>query len=133
MRPPAAVEGVVARVLWWGGLLSVGLMLVSLVAYVGQGLPHAEEIMVTVRDHHATGSGPDVFTTPAAISRALSHRPPDPLGLIALGLLGLLATPVLGVALVIPAFWRQGDRTYALIAAAVLGMLLVGLGLSFGG
>jgi uncharacterized membrane protein len=131
MRPPAAVERIAARVLWWGGLLSVALILGSLVAYVWQGQPHAQEIVRAVQDRGA-GPGPDVFATPAAIRQALAHRPPDPLGVIAVGLLCLLATPVVGVALVIPAFWREGDRTYALIAAAVLAMLLVGFALSLG-
>jgi uncharacterized membrane protein len=47
------------------------------------------------------------------------HQP----GLVSLSV-GVLST-LAGVALAIPAFWREGDRQYALIAAAVLAMLLV--------
>jgi uncharacterized membrane protein len=78
------------------------------------------------------GRALDVFTSLADVRRALSQHPPDPLGVTALGLVCLLATPVAGVALAIPAFWRAGDRQYALIAAAVLAMLLVSAALAGG-
>jgi uncharacterized membrane protein len=128
---PAPVERIVSRVLTWGGLLSVCLMLAGLAAFVLQGQPHVREIVRVVHNREA-GRALDVFTSLADVRRALSQHPPDPLGVTALGLVCLLATPVAGVALAIPAFWRAGDRQYALIAAAVLAMLLVSAALAGG-
>jgi uncharacterized membrane protein len=56
----------------------------------------------------------------------------DPLAVTALGLVALMATPILAVALAIPAFLRAGDRRYAAIAAFVLTLLVVSLTLAGG-
>jgi uncharacterized membrane protein len=56
----------------------------------------------------------------------------DPLAVTALGLVALMATPIVAVALAIPAFLRTGDRRYAVIAAIVLAMLVVSLGVAGG-
>jgi uncharacterized membrane protein len=47
--------------------------------------------------------------------------------LVTLGLLVLMATPVMRVAVSVVAFTHQRDRTYALITAAVLCLLLLSL------
>ena len=47
--------------------------------------------------------------------------------LIQLGLLVLIATPILRVAFSAYGFWRQGDRTYVIITLIVLGLLLYSL------
>lgn len=47
--------------------------------------------------------------------------------LIQLGLLVLIATPILRVAFSAYGFWRQGDRTYVIITSIVLGLLLYSL------
>lgn len=47
--------------------------------------------------------------------------------IVTLGLLVLIATPVVRVAVSIFAFVYQGDRVYTLITAAVLGLLLLSL------
>jgi uncharacterized membrane protein len=74
--------------------------------------------------HHATYTGePDDLKRVSGIVRgafALSGR-----GLIQLGLLVLIATPVARVGFSLYAFARQRDRTYVLITAVVL-VLLVG-------
>jgi uncharacterized membrane protein len=49
-------------------------------------------------------------------------------GVIQLGLLLLVATPVARVALTLVAFARQGDRRYIVIASLVLALLLLSLG-----
>jgi uncharacterized membrane protein len=127
-----AVQHLVGRVLLWGGLLSISLVVAGLVAYAWQGAPHAQDI---VRAVHVRQSGPglDVYTTLGEVRRALGQHPPDALALAALGLVCLLATPVAGVALAIAAFWQQGDREYTAIAAALLAMLLVSFALAAAG
>jgi uncharacterized membrane protein len=47
--------------------------------------------------------------------------------LIQIGLLVLIATPVLRVAFSAYGFWQQGDRTYVIITLIVLGLLLYSL------
>lgn len=47
--------------------------------------------------------------------------------IIVVGLLMLVATPVLRVAISIFAFLHQGDKTFALITAVVLALLLISL------
>jgi uncharacterized membrane protein len=127
----AGVERIVARVLMWGGLLSVSLVLGGLAIYALQGQPSPGGVAQSLRDqqaHHPV----EVFTSLGDIRRALFRRPPDGLAITALGLACLLATPVTAVGLAIPAFWREGDRQYAVIAAIVLSMLLVSLVLAGG-
>src|SRR5216117_3127851 len=53
---------------------------------------------------------PRVFVSLRNVLGALSARPPDPLAIVALGLVLLLITPVLGVAAAVPGFLRDGDR-----------------------
>lgn len=131
MSGPSAVERLVARALLWGGLLSVSLMLGGLVVYAAQGQPAARDVVRVVHNRQA-GHAVDVFTSLGDVRRALAHRPPDALAIATLGLVCLLVTPVAGVALAAIAFWRQGDRTYTTIAAAVLALLLASLALAGG-
>jgi uncharacterized membrane protein len=49
----------------------------------------------------------------------------DPVGILTLGLLLLIAGPAIGLVYLIPAFLRTPDRLYALVALLVL-MILVG-------
>lgn len=49
------------------------------------------------------------------------------LGLMATGVLILLATPIFRVALLIIVFAREHDRLYAVISAIVLAVLIIGL------
>jgi len=132
MSAPVAVERVIARLLMLGGLLSVSLVLAGLVVYAAQGHPEAREMVRVVHNREA-GRAVDVFTSLGDVRRALAQRPPDPLAVTALGLVCLLATPVLGVAAAGVGFWRAGDREYALIAGVVLAMLLLSFALAAGG
>ena len=126
------VERLVARVLLLGGLLSVSLVLGGLVVYAIQGHPEAREIVRVIENRQA-GRAVDVFSSLGDVRRALGQRPPDPLAVTALGLVCLVATPVLGVAGAVVAFWRAGDRQYAAIAGVVLGMLVLSFALAAGG
>lgn len=129
MTVTSDIQRVVGRVLLGGGMLSLALILLGLAIYVAEGAPNAREI---VRAVHLRESGPglDVYPTLGSVRHALAQRPPDGLALTALGLICLLATPVVGVALAIGAFWRHGDREYTVIAAAILTMLLVSFALA---
>jgi uncharacterized membrane protein len=125
------VERIVARTLMWGGLLSVSLVLGGLATYALQGHPSLRAVAPGLHDQQ--GQRPvEVFTSLGDIRRALSRHPPDALPIGALGLACLLVTPVTAVGLAIPAFWHEGDRQYAVIAAVVLGMLLLSLALAGG-
>jgi uncharacterized membrane protein len=128
---PPHVERLVARVLLWGGLLSVSLILGGLVVYAATGHPHAREIVRVVHNRE-TGRAIDVFTSLGDVRRALVQRPPDPLAITALGLVCLLATPAVGVAVAVAGFWRAGDRLYAGIAAIVLAMLVLSFAVAGG-
>jgi uncharacterized membrane protein len=121
------VEGLVARVLLWGGLLSLALVVLGLGLYAAQGGFHAHLLDL----HRAVtpkrdARQPEVFVSLTEVFGGLATRPVDPLAVIALGLVLLLVTPVLGVALAIPGFLAVSDRRYAAIAAIVLTMLVLG-------
>jgi uncharacterized membrane protein len=129
---PTEIQHVVGRVLLGGGLLALILIVAGLVIYVAEGAPNASEIVKAVQLRES-GPALDVYPTLGSVRRALAQHPPDGLALTALGLVCLLATPVVGVALAIGAFWRHGDREYTLIAGAILTMLLVSFVLAAAG
>ena len=131
MTDASVAERLVSRVLLWGGLLGVALILLGLVVYASSGHPHAREI-VRVMHNREAGRALDVFTSLGDVRRALTQQPPDPLAVTALGLVCLLVTPAVGVAVATCAFWSVGDRLYAGIAALVLGMLLLSFAMAGG-
>jgi uncharacterized membrane protein len=51
----------------------------------------------------------------------------DPRGIVQLGILVLIATPIVRVAFMLVAFARQRDRLYVALTAIVLALLLYGL------
>lgn len=65
------------------------------------------------------------LTSPTAVLSAAAKF--DPRGLMALGVLVLIATPVARVAFSLVTFAMERDRVYVLITAIVLGLLGVGL------
>jgi uncharacterized membrane protein len=68
-----------------------------------------------------------IFTSLSQIITGVSTSPVDPLAVVALGLVVLLSTPVLGVALAAGTFAARRDRTYLLISGLVLVILLLSL------
>lgn len=120
------VEGTIARVLLWGGVAGAALMVIGLVLSAGHG---ALAGAVAELQHPAGAAHAPVVTSLRDVWRGLSSRPIDPLAVIDLGLVGLMLTPVAGVATAIPAFLREGDRRYAMVASFVLALLLAGLAL----
>lgn len=110
-------EKIISTVLRGGVLLSAVIILVGLLLFVAEG----------ARAH--------VFPhTLATLVQSVVQG--NPLGVIMLGLVVLLFTPVLRVAVSIGAFAVEGDRRYVIITSLVLALLLVSiivLGAVFGG
>lgn len=121
-------ERVAARVLFWGGVVSVGIMLYGLVAAglaSRAGLdPTLRALRSATRQH---GQATDTVTTVHEVVRGLTHRPVEPVAVAALGILSLLLTPIAAVAATIPAFLSEGDRRYAGISALLLLALVTSL------
>lgn len=107
-----------------GNLLRAGVALSAAVVFVG-GVIYLVRHGAEIPNYH-------IFRGELADLRALSGIVRDALalrgrGIIQLGLVLLIATPVARVAFLIYAFARQGDRLYAVIASIVLALLVYGL------
>jgi uncharacterized membrane protein len=124
-------ERVVSRVLFFGGVLSVIVLALGLVIYALTGAAHTPDVYRSLR-HQAAGRPAAVYSTLTEIVHGVTKRPPDPLAVLALGLVVLAATPVAALVGALVAFARAGDRDYAAIAAIVLAVLLVSFTLSGG-
>lgn len=107
-----------------GGLLRGGVLLSAVTIFVGA-------VIYLVRhggspaDYRAFHGEPDEYRTISGILRnvaALRGR-----GIIQLGLLFLIATPVARVAFSIFGFARERDRLYTIVAAIVFVILLYSL------
>jgi uncharacterized membrane protein len=107
-----------ARVLFWGGVVSIALMTVGVLGFALHG-----------------GLAPDaaVFTSVSQVVRAVSQWPVDPLGVAGLGILLLMITPALGVVTAFVAFLAAGDFRYAGISGLLLIGLLISLVFAAGG
>ncbi|HKW90680.1 MAG TPA: DUF1634 domain-containing protein [Methylomirabilota bacterium] len=125
----ASVEQLVARALMVGGLVGIALLLLGSGLYAAHGGFDQDPLHLT---RPSGAAPPGVFTSVRQVVNGIRTRPVDPLAVTALGLVVLMGTPVLAVALAIPAFLRAGDRQYAAIAAFVLTLLLVSLTLAGG-
>jgi uncharacterized membrane protein len=110
-----------------GNLLRAGVLASALITAVG-GIVylahHGGE-----RSNHGTFHGepkelPDLNRPSGAIRYALQQRGR---GLIQLGILVLLATPVARVIFSVFAFFRQHDHTYVIVTLIVLAVLLYSL------
>lgn len=114
-------ELVISLVLRAGVLVSAAVILIGAVNFY-------------IRYVHAPASfpaHPGFPHTLHAVLTGLQHG--DPLAIIALGLLLLLATPVVRVAVSIVAFALEGDRRYVLITSLVLLILLASFALGKAG
>lgn len=125
------VERIVSRILWWGGVASIALMLIGLGSYAVQVGVGSESFDVPRGiEQRQAGRPPHVFTSVPQVLEGLRRWPVDPLAVAAVGLLALASTPVAAVVVSIAVFLSEGDRRYALIsallAAALIGSLLLG-------
>ena len=123
-RPPALVHEVtISAVLRWGAVLSAVIILLGIVLYVGQAGPRA--VLFAPR-----GVPPGAETDPASLRAVLDAViPPQPAAVTDLGLLLLIVTPVLSVAVSAAEFARARDWMYVGFATFVLAMLMVGFAL----
>jgi uncharacterized membrane protein len=111
-----------------GNLLRAGVALSGAIVFAG-GLVYLVRHGSEMPAYHVfRGEPADLRTLRGIVEDAFSLRGR---GIIQLGLLLLIATPIARVAYLIYAFARQGDRLYSLIALIVL--LLLFLGLTSGG
>ena len=128
-EPITRMELVVSYVLRGGVLLSAAVILCGImVAAVTRDTGYAP-----IRPHHLSdilafhaGAGPGYFPTdPAAVIQAALVG--KPYAIIGLGMLLLIATPVLRVALSVVFFLAQRDWLYVGITVFVLAVLLLSL------
>jgi len=111
-----------------GRLLRAGVMTAAAVVLAG-GTIYLARHGSEHRELHQFRGEPASYREPVRIAReaaALSGR-----GLIQLGILLLIATPVARVAFSIWAFSRQRDHLYVLISAVVLAILVYSIGSGF--
>jgi uncharacterized membrane protein len=126
-------ERLVARVLLVGGVVSLVVVFVGLTVYTLAAERGAATIDASRMIQHAVQGRPaTVYSSLGEIARGLTRRPPDPLAVIALGLVLLAVTPVVGVAAATVAFARAGDRDYATIGTVVLLVLVFSFALAAG-
>ncbi len=119
----------VSRILFWGGILSITLMMIGVVGFAAHG-------GLTTLGPSWTAPGADsaaVYSSVGQIGRGLRRWPVDPLAVVALGIVLLLLTPFLGVAAAFVAFMARGDRRYVLVSGLLLAELLVSLIFATGG
>ncbi len=127
-------ERMVSALLLIGGFVAVGLMLVGLVALQVRAARTAHPLDVRhVVEHREAGRSVDVFVSMPQIAHALARWPPQPVAIIAAGIVVLLATPAAGLLAAMAAFARAGDRRYVILCAALLVMLVSGFFLRVGG
>lgn len=107
-----------------GQLLRTGVALSAAVIFVGGVIYLIRHGAETPNYHIFRGEPVDLRTLSGIFHEALALRGR---GIIQLGLVLLIATPVARVAFLIYAFVCQGDRLYAAIASIVLALLVYGL------
>ena len=113
-----AVEQVVGR------LLQIGVLIAAAVVLVGG--------VLLLRQHGGAPAAFSVFRGEPAALRSVGgiiRAAPslDSTAIVQLGLLLLILTPIVRVAFTLLAFALQGDRTFVVVTAIVLVLLLVGL------
>jgi uncharacterized membrane protein len=107
-----------------GRLLQVGVLLAALVVITG-GVMLLGQHGSAVADYRVFRGEPAALSQPGGILRGVLAL--DAGAIVQFGLVILIATPVARVALTLVAFAIQRDRTYVLLTALVLALLLFGL------
>jgi uncharacterized membrane protein len=119
------IEQLLGRVLQMGVIVAAAVVLIGAIAYLtAHGFEHPSYRVFR-------GEPTDLRTLDGIARDALAL---DSRGIVQLGVLLLLATPVARVMLSLIAFGRQRDRTYMLVTSLVLLLLLASLSAGlFGG
>jgi uncharacterized membrane protein len=107
-----------------GRLLRAGVIVASAVVLAG-GLAYLVSQGTTVHDYRVFRGEPPILRSPAGVVRDALGL--DSRGIMQLGILVLLATPVARVAFSVLAFLRQRDPIYVLVTVLVLAILLYSL------
>ncbi|MBV9343325.1 MAG: DUF1634 domain-containing protein [Acidobacteria bacterium] len=116
------IENIIAR------LLRAGVLAAALVV-IGGAIPYLTARRLTRADYHSFHNEPaELKTVHGIFQSALSGAPR---GIMQLGLLLLIATPVARVVFSVFAFAIEGDRRYVLLTMIVLAVLLYSLFGSF--
>jgi uncharacterized membrane protein len=112
------MERIVANLLRGGVLLSAAVILAGGIGYLAQ---HGQDVAEYRTFHGETAD----FRSAEGVLRSLAHW--DWRAVIQIGLLLLIATPVVRVGFSIAGFALERDRTYVMVTVVVLAILLVGL------
>jgi uncharacterized membrane protein len=107
-----------------GRLLQIGVLLAALVVVIGGGLLLVQYGSLPAGFREFNGEDPALKSIGGIVGAALRG---DSRGIVQLGLVLLIATPVARVALTLGAFIIQRDRLYILTTSIVLALLLYGL------
>ncbi len=113
------LEEVVGRVLRYGSLLSITIMLAGIALTVGSALLGGSSTLSA-----PMVLSPTPYHDPASLLGGVSVG--DPFAVISLGLLVLIATPVIRVASTVVYFLIRRDRVYLAITSFVLLVLIAG-------
>jgi uncharacterized membrane protein len=120
------LEILIGRVLFWGGLASILIIVLGFSLHLFRGAAAMDEAMIRALMDTGTGAGaPGAFVSDAQILEGL-RRPADPLAIVAFGLVLLLATPVAAVLVSLPALIRMRDFCYLTISLFILAILAAG-------
>jgi uncharacterized membrane protein len=112
------LETIIGRLLQAGVLLAAATVLLGGALYLA--VCHADHV-----NYQTFAAGGSDTRTLDGIVRSAAHF--DSLGIIQLGLLLLIATPVARVGLAIAGFALERDRLYTVVSAIVLVILLASL------
>lgn len=107
-----------------GTLLKVGVTLSALIVLVGGGIYLARHGMEVSDYRIFRGEPSDLCNVSGIVKEALTLHGR---GIVQIGLLMLIATPVARVAFAVLAFAMQRDRTYVTVTLIVLAILLYSL------
>lgn len=106
-----SINRAAAQVLRWGFIVSAVLVIAGLVLTLARG----DELHTSLE------------SLPSMIEEVLDGRGS---GIVGIGILAMIATPIAATLAVIVACQRCGDRRYALITTGVLVILVISAGLS---
>ncbi len=119
-RAPASPEAVISTFLRFGVLTAAFIILLGVALYVAESGVRAILLSPSVIP-------PESERDPSSLRLVLDQLlPRQPAAVTDVGLLVLIATPVVGVATAIVTFARERDWTYVWIATLVLAMLILG-------
>jgi uncharacterized membrane protein len=107
-----------------GNLLRTGVLLAAAVVFAG-GMTYLVQHRHDAIHYRTFVAGSQNLRTVAGIVRTAAHLNSE--GIIQLGLLLLIATPVARVAMAVAGFALEKDRLYVVVSLIVLAVLLVSL------